>query len=79
MPASVTTNASGSIQGTCRTTFQRVEVFCGSDYLETINNSDQIDSYFVDCQLNPIDRVYGWSTTIGTCAPATLLMHPKFI
>ena len=48
MPASITANASGSIQGECGTIFQRLEVFCGSDLLETINNYDQIDSYFVD-------------------------------
>ena len=46
-------------------------MFCGSDLLETINNFDQIDSYFVDCQLNSIDRVYGWSTTWSTCSPST--------
>ena len=31
--------------------------------------------YFVDCQLNPIDCVYGWSTTRGTCVPATFFAN----
>ena len=42
MPASVTANTAGCIQGECETIFQRVEVFCGSDLLETINNYDQM-------------------------------------
>ena len=25
----------------------------------------------MDCQLNPIDCVYGWNTSTGTCSPAT--------
>ena len=49
--------------------------FPSSDLLETINNYDQIDSYFVDCQLNPIDRVYGWSTTRGTCKPSVFFSN----
>ena len=44
MPAFVTANASVSIQGECGTIFQRIEVFCGSDLLETSNNYDQTDS-----------------------------------
>ena len=63
MPA----NASGSIQGDVTTIFQRVEVFCGSELLESINNYDQICSMFFVCQVSPIDRVYGWNCTKGTC------------
>ena len=29
----------------------------------------------MDCQLNTIDRVYGWSTTRGTCPPATFFSN----
>ena len=56
-------NASGSIQGDVPLLFQCVEVFCGSELLESINNYDQICSMFLDCQVSPIDRVYRWNCT----------------
>ena len=49
------------------TIFQRVEVFCGSELLESINNYDHICSMFLDCQVSPIDSIYGWNCTKETC------------